>query len=111
MANFTNETFSKHDDWMTPKSAWEDIAEYIPKDKAIWEAFYGDGKSGNILTELGFKDVIHQEIDFFENDLGEIVVSNPDSILEKYLVRMKIRFKLLFQRNEYNLSKFKMVKR
>ena len=89
MANFTNETFSKHDDWMTPKSAWEDIAEYIPKDKAIWEAFYGDGKSGNILTELGFKDVIHQEIDFFENDLGEIVVSNPAfSIIPKVLERL-----------------------
>ena len=66
----------KHDDYMTPKSAWENIAHLIPKDKVIWEAFYGDGESGKYLTELGF-ETIHEPVDFFENDLGEIVVSNP----------------------------------
>lgn len=64
------------DEYMTPKSAWEEIKELIPKGKVIWEAFYGDGKSGAYLRELGF-DVIHEPIDFFENDLGDIVVSNP----------------------------------
>jgi hypothetical protein len=61
---------------MTPKSAWEDIQHLIPKDKVIWEAFYGDGVSGKHLTDLGF-NTIHEPIDFFENDLGDIVVSNP----------------------------------
>jgi hypothetical protein len=61
---------------MTPKSAWEAITHIIPQDKLIWEAFYGDGTSGKYLTELGF-NVIHQDVDFFDNDLGEIVVSNP----------------------------------
>jgi hypothetical protein len=61
---------------MTPKHAWEDIKHIIPKDKVIWEAFYGDGKSGEYLTELGFK-TIHKCVDFFENDYGDIVVSNP----------------------------------
>ena len=61
---------------MTPKSAWENIKDYIPKDKVIWEAFYGDGKSGEYLTELGF-NVIHEPIDFFENDEGDVIVSNP----------------------------------
>ncbi len=68
--------FQKHDDYMTPKSAWENIQQFIPKEKVIWEAFYGDGTSGDYLTELGFK-VIHQEVDFFTSDLGEIIVSNP----------------------------------
>ena len=68
--------FIKHDDYMTPKYAWENIKEYIPKDKIIWEAFYGDGNSGNYLKELGF-DVIHEEVDFYDNDLGDIIVSNP----------------------------------
>lgn len=76
MAGFHTKTFLKHDDYMTPKSAWENIKDYIPKDKVIWEAFYGDGKSGEYLTELGF-NVIHEKIDFFENDLGDIIVSNP----------------------------------
>jgi hypothetical protein len=61
MAGFNTKTFLKYDDYMTPKYAWEDIKEFIPN-KKIWEAFYGDGNSGNYLTELGF-DVIHKPID------------------------------------------------
>ena len=76
MAGFHTKTFQKHDDYMTPKHAWEDIQHFIPKDKVIWEAFYGDGNSGRFLEELGYT-VIHEEIDFFENDLGDIIVSNP----------------------------------
>ncbi len=62
---------------MTPKHAWEDIKDYIPK-KKIWEAFYGDGNSGNYLTELGF-DVIHEQRDFFTEppDEWDMIVSNP----------------------------------
>jgi hypothetical protein len=76
MANFTNETFTKHDDYMTPKTAWEDIKDFLPNDKVLWEAFYGDGQSGEFLRELGFQ-VIHEDIDFFAHNLGDIVVSNP----------------------------------
>jgi len=76
MAGFHTKTFMKHDDYMTPKYAWENINMYIPKDKIIWEAFYGDGKSGDFLKELGH-EVIHEEVDFFESDLGDIIVSNP----------------------------------
>lgn len=39
---------------MTPKSAWEDMEEYIPKDKVIWEAFYGNGKSGHHTKKRQF---------------------------------------------------------
>jgi hypothetical protein len=76
MAGFHTKTFMKHDDYMTPKSAWENITQYIPRDKVIWEAFMGDASSGAFLTELGF-EVIHEEVDFFETDLGDILVSNP----------------------------------
>jgi len=76
MAGFQTKTFIKHDDYMTPKYAWENIKHLIPKDKVIWEPFYGDGQSGNHLRELGFQ-VIHEPIDFFENNLGDIIVSNP----------------------------------
>ena len=65
MAGFHTKTFLKHDDYMTPKYAWENIQQYIPKDKVIWEAFKGDGKSGEYLTELGFK--IGMSPDFSKN--------------------------------------------
>ena len=87
MASFHTKTFTKHDDYMTPKSAWENIRHLIPK-KQIWEAFYGDGESGKYLKELDF-DVIHEDIDFFENDRGEIVVSNPPfTLVPKVLERL-----------------------
>lgn len=86
MASFTTKTFTKHDNYMTPKSAWDNIKQYIPKNKVIWEAFYGDGKSGAYLTELGF-NVIHEDIDFFDNDKGDMIVSNPPFTLVKEVLK------------------------
>jgi len=79
MAGFHTKTFIKHDDYMTPKYVWENIKHIIPKNKVIWESFFGDGKSGNDLKELGF-NVIHEEIDFFDNKTlpdYDLIVSNP----------------------------------
>jgi hypothetical protein len=86
MAGFHTKTFLKHDDYMTPKSAWENIKHLIPKDKVIWEAFYGDGNSGDYLKELGF-NVIHEPIDFFENNLGDVVVTNPPFSKSKEVIQ------------------------
>lgn len=88
MAGFGTYTFIGHDDYMTPKSAWENIQHLIPKEKVIWEAFYGDGESGNDLKSLGF-NVTHEPIDFFENDKGDIVCSNPPfSLIPTILARL-----------------------
>ena len=89
----TNNTFLRYnmnptDEYMTPPLAWEAIQKYIPKNKVIWEAFYGDGKSGDTLRTLGFK-VIHDKVDFFENNLGVVIVSNPpNSKLPQILERL-----------------------
>jgi len=78
----------KFDDYMSPFYAWDDIKHLIPRDKVIWEAFYGDGESGKFLTELGFR-VIHEDIDFFNNDKGDVIVSNPPfSLIPDILNRM-----------------------
>jgi Adenine-specific methyltransferase EcoRI len=89
MATFTGKTFKKHDDYMTPRYAWADIAHLIPKDKVIWEAFYGDGASGTYLRELGF-NTIHEDLDFFTENRGDIIVSNPPfSKSKEVLTRLK----------------------
>ena len=110
MSGFTNKTFIKHDDYMTPKSAWENIQQFIPRDKIIWEAFFGDGKSGRYLEELGF-DVIHKEVDFFENDLGDIIVSNcPFSQTKEIFKRLLVLdkpFILLLPVSKMNTSYFR----
>ncbi len=89
MAGFHTKTFALHDDYMTPKHAWEDIKDYIPKDKIIWESFYGNGDSGKYLKELGF-NVIHEDIDFYTSNKGDIIVSNPPfSDAKNVLTRLK----------------------
>ena len=82
---------TQHDDWMTPSYAWEQVKQYIPADKVIWEPFFGDGQSGQHLQDLGFT-VIHNDEDFFECDHGEIVVTNPTwdrQKLPQVLARLK----------------------
>ena len=86
MAGFHTKNFLKHDDYMTPKYAWENIQHLIPKEKTIWEAFYGNGESGKYLEDLGF-NVIHEPVDFFENDLGDIIVSNPPFSMSKEIMK------------------------
>lgn len=89
MYNFGNK-LKLNDEYFTPKEVWSAIEEYIPKNKIIWEPFYGDGKSGIYLRELGF-NVIHEPIDFFENNEGDILVSNPPfSIRKEILSRLVI---------------------
>tara|TARA_R110000796_G_scaffold20508_1_gene60932 strand:+ start:287 stop:787 length:501 start_codon:yes stop_codon:yes gene_type:complete len=74
----SNIVFKKNDDWNTPKEAFEDIQHLIPKDKVIWESFWGDGQSGKYLQELGFT-VEHHDIDFYENPVFhyDLLISNP----------------------------------
>ena len=76
MTTFQPKKSNQSDCFMTPKSAWQAISHLIPKDKQIWEPFYGSGESGKFLEELGF-EVVHNNNDFFENDEGEIIVTNP----------------------------------
>lgn len=78
----------------------------------IWEAFYGDGKSGDYLKTLFDNDYthfwngdfwhgsyyktklepkfIHKNIDFFKHDLGDVIVSNcPFSKKKEVFTRLK----------------------
>lgn len=110
MAGFHTKTFIKHDDYMTPKSAWECIKKYIPTNKVIWEAFYGDGESGRYLSELGF-NVIHDKIDFYKENKGDIIVSNPPfSDVKNIMKRLKELdkpFILIMPSSKINTSYFR----
>ena len=110
MATFNYTGVCKHDDYMTPNSAWDDIKQFIPKDKVIWEAFYGNGNSGEHLKKLGF-NVIHEPIDFFENDMGDLVVSNPPfskaPAILKRLVELDKPFILILPSPKLNTQYFR----
>ena len=95
MANFKDSPkFSVNDEYYTPKKAWEQIAKYIPKNKVIWEAFGRDTRihSPKYLKELGFK-VLTTKRDFFVENKGDIIVSNPpydkkEKLKQKVLERL-----------------------
>lgn len=73
---FPHKRAIEYDDYVTPKSIWKTVEKYIPRDKVIWECFYCDGSSGAALRELGF-NVIHEDVDFYTHNLGDVIVSNP----------------------------------
>lgn len=91
MAGFHSKTFTDHDDYMTPDSAWEAIGnplEYLDEilvGGTIWEPFYGDGTSGANLEKLYPESrVIHQPEDFFTTDHDcDIIITNPPFTLKK----------------------------
>ena len=73
----------KNDEYYTKKESWADIAQYLPRDKVIWECFYSErSRSAEHLRELGF-DVIYKPVDCFEENLGDILVSNPAPIFKE----------------------------
>lgn len=83
------------DEYDTPRELWENIKEYLPShDKIVWEPFYSNGKSGNILSDLGCS-VIQSKTDFFEAtdsiiDKVDVIVSNiPFSKKKEILKRLK----------------------
>lgn len=113
MAGFQTKTFIKHDDYSTPKYAWENILHLIPKDKVLWEAFYGDGKSGTYLTELGL-NVLHEPIDFFDDDTlpeYDILISNPPFSQSKNIMNRLLEldkpFILIMPQPKINTSYFR----
>lgn len=85
MATYTNWNPSKDNDFITPKSAWEDIIKYIPKDKEISMPFFCEGSCANDMKALGF-NVIHQDEDFFKHDRGDCVIDNPPFEIKKNII-------------------------
>ena len=111
MATFTTKSFFKHDDYKTPFHAWEDIKEYIPKDKVIWSPFYCDGKQKEHFAEMGF-DIIHEPKDFFSyTPEYDIVIDNPpfsqSKEVMKRLAKLDKPFIIIMPSSKINTSYFR----
>ena len=83
--------FSSNDEWMTPRYALRDFFSYTKIDKQyrIWEPFYGDGRSTNIMKTMGYDVIECEGKDFFSTPIptgNVILVSNiPFSIKKQIL--------------------------
>lgn len=66
-------------DYFTPKTIWEKILSLVSKDKVIYEPYYGDGRSGEIIRSLGY-EVIHNNencYEHYQNYDFDIIITNP----------------------------------
>ena len=78
-----------NDEYYTPREVWGNIDAYLPKDRVVWECFYNkDSHSAEHLRGLGCT-VVYEDVDFFDSDFGEIIVTNPPfSMKEKVMTRL-----------------------
>ena len=92
MALFVNKQQGRYgdDEFYTLKETWEAIEQYIPKDKIIWEAFSNGRFEAVEYLKTICKEVITNTGNFFDNNEGEIVLTNPPfSVKRDVLVRLK----------------------
>lgn len=87
---------SSDDEYYTPPEHWIAVREFLPpSQKVVWEAFCGDGRSGQTLTELGCTVIQGRDVDFFDDNNGvidkyDVIVSNiPFSHKKEILERLK----------------------
>jgi len=82
----------KLDDYNTPFYVWEMLLDYLNLDKntKIYEPFYSNGVSKNYLAKLGYNNVIHENMNFFDNydkHDYEIIISNPPYSIKKNILQ------------------------
>ena len=115
MANYKDcPVFNTHNDYYTPKSAWENIQHLITKDKIIYECFMlnSNEQSKKYLQELGYNVVGDKTIDFLTNDLDKdkpfIILINSTNTLQKWYKELVIGkdIKFIFTSKKINYDKY-----
>jgi hypothetical protein len=68
-----------HDDYYTRPKSWEQIIDFIPKDKVIWEAcmLNSNTQSRDTLRGLGLEVVGETNIDCLKENHGDMIITNP----------------------------------
>lgn len=85
-------TKKKLDDYNTPFYVWKMLLDYLNLDKntKIYEPFYSNGVAKNYLAKLGYNNVIHENMNFFDNydkyDY-EIIISNPPYSIKQNILK------------------------
>ena len=88
MSNYKDSPkFNTHNDYYTPKYAWEDIKPFIDKKgyKKVFECFLlnSNEQSKEYLNELGYNTLGTKDTDFLDNTTwsGDMIMKNYDIIV------------------------------
>jgi hypothetical protein len=73
-----------NDEWQTTRRTWASIAEYFAayKQRRVWMPFFYDGACADHLRSLGFTNVVHEDVDFFERVKDAKFMKSVDLILD-----------------------------
>lgn len=80
MASFSITTGEKNDNYETPPNAFEMLLPYIDTSLVIYDPFYCNGLAKHFLNNIGYKNVIHNDEDFYTNwnrHEFDVIISNP----------------------------------
>ena len=68
----------KQDNYNTPANAWEDILQFIKKERKLWLPFYNDGGCLKMLYDMSYNNVVHLDKDYFSYDISDaLIIDNP----------------------------------
>lgn len=79
------------DNYTTDKEVWKKLEKFIPLDKKIYCPFYCDGKQKEYFKELFNIDIIHEDVDFFNNNFEyDLIIDNiPFSKKKEILTKLR----------------------
>ena len=95
MANLQDSNkFNIHDDFYTRKQTWEQIKDYIPNDKTIYEfcLLNSNEQSKKYLEELGYNVIGNNTIDFLDHNVEE---EQADILVSNIPFSTKLKIKIL----------------
>ena len=73
-----------NDEWQTTLRTWASLAPHLEawRGKRIWMPFYYDGRCADHVRSLGFVNVVHEDVDFFERARDKKFLKSVDLILD-----------------------------
>ena len=86
----------KNDEYYTQPSSWDLVLQYIPKNKVLFEPFFGAGHTAKYFNQHGYKMIGENTLDFFDTTKmdhflarSNIIISNPP-FSKKYKIIKKL---------------------
>ena len=92
-----NQSLNNSDEYYTSLDTWKTILHLLPKHKMAWEGFVGpDSRSLGYLRELGVRVTGFVNVDFFNSNSGDYLLSNPPFSKKREIIARLAKLKKPF---------------
>ena len=66
----------KNDEYYTQPTSWDIVLQYIPKNKVLFEPFFGAGHTAKYFNTHGYKMIGQNGLDFFDDTKMKRFITN-----------------------------------